>query len=326
MSTLKQVALQAGVSHQTVWRSLTGAPGVSEETRAAVLHAAAQLKYRRNRIAGSLRTNQSSTIGLVVLDVTKSHAGEIARGVEEQAVTLGFSVLLANSGGNSKTEQAAVQMLLEHRVDGIILWPSEFGTQDYLRGLLPAKFPIVAINRKATSFACPSVLSRDEDAAEAARYLLNLGHRAIGGIFGHADIAPFKGRLKAFSDEIEKHGHPVRRKWIKNGENTPDFGYRATLEIFGGSPRPTALFTAGSQLTEGALRGLKEMGIRHGRDVALIGYDLRYAQLLDPPVPVLMQPAREMGRLALTMIVEKIRKRAIAGPALRRLPVDIQTS
>ena len=322
VATLKQVAKIAGVSHQTVWRAIHGAPGISEETRAAVLDVATRLQYRRNRIAGSLRTCQSHTIGLVLPEVRRVHAGELALGVEEAAVAHGYSVLFANTGGDPQREQAAVQLLMERRVDGMVLWPNGFGDQSYLHGLLPADFPIVAVNRRSAGYECHSILSRDEDASLAAHYLLRQGHQHIAALFGPAQIAPFRGRQRAFVKVLETNRLPISPEWVKVGDNTPDSAFQATVELFSGSRRPKALFAAGSQLTEGALRGFKQVGLHYGRDVTLIGYDLRYGALLDPPLPMLLQPAREMGRLAFDVILRQFRE-GMSKPRSRRLPVEI---
>jgi len=321
VATLKQVAKTVGVSHQTVWRAVHGAPGISEETRAAVLDVAARLQYRRNRIAGSLRTCQSHTIGLVLPEVRRIHAGELAVGVEEAAVTQGYSVLLANTGGDPQREQAAVQMLMERRVDGMVLWPGGFGDQSYLHGMLPPDFPLVAVNRRAAGYECHSIMSRDEDASLAARHLLGQGHQRIAGLFGPVQIAPFRGRLRAFAKTLENSHRSISPEWIMASDNAADAACHATVELFSASVRPTALFAASSLLAEGALRGLKQVGLHHGRDVTLIGYDLRWGTLLDPPLPMLLQPAREMGRLAFDTILRQLRE-GTSRSRMRRLAVE----
>jgi DNA-binding LacI/PurR family transcriptional regulator len=167
--------------------------------------------------------------------------------------------------------------------------------------------PLVAVSRKTRGFSCPSIVAADEDTRLAARYLLECGHRQIGGFFGDLAIAPFRGRHKAFTAELEKAGIAVREDWIKSGTNISDFAKAATIELFSQPDRPIAFFAAGNLLTEGALLGLKQAGLRQGVDVDLIGHDLRYAPLFDPPLPVLLQPARDMGCLALDVLVGLLR-------------------
>jgi LacI family transcriptional regulator len=300
--TLKQVAQSVGVSYQTVWRAIHDGKGILPETRDSVLAAVERLGYRPNRVAGSLRTRRSGTIGLVMLDVRDAHAGEVTLGVEEEASRRGFSVLLANSQDDPAAERKAITTLIERQVDGIILSPAPQGDHHYLRALLPAGLPLVAINRATRGFDCHTVLSRDQDAELAARYLIRHGHRRIASLFGDISSNPLRGRHEAFIAELVRHKVPVKRAWILQSTNNASAARAAVQSLFRGRSRPTALFAASSRLTEGVLYGLRDLGLRHGADVEVVGFDTRYASLLDPPLPVLLQPALEMGRLAVEIL------------------------
>jgi DNA-binding LacI/PurR family transcriptional regulator len=318
--TLKQVAESAGVSYQTVWRAIHNGPGILPETRESVLAAAVRLGYQRNRIAGSLRTQKSATIGLVVLDVRDAHASEITLGVEEEATRQGLSVLFANSHDDVRRERGAVMSLMEHRVDGLILSPSTSGDHNYLRKAIPKGFPLVAVNRPIRIPRFHAVLSNDQDAELAARYLITKGHTKIAGVFGDLTATPMHGRHNAFVEELSRKKLSVRPSWILDGANTAEAGRAAVHRIFNSPRRPTSLFAASSRLTEGVLYGLRDIGLRHGCDVDVVGFDLRYAGLLDPPLPVLSQPAREMGRLAVDLLVRLLS--GVSVEALHRLPVS----
>jgi LacI family transcriptional regulator len=304
--TLKQVAMKTGVSHQTVWRALQGSSSVLPSTRAHVLEVAAQLGYRRNRLAGSLRTSQSATLGLVVLDVSNPHTGALTAGLVEAAGELGYTVLLMNSYDSVVQERAAVGSLMERRVDGLIINPARGGDHSYLRKDLPAGFPLVAINRPVLGLECPTVQSRHQDVAEAAKHLIREGHARIGGIFGPFENVPFRMRCQVLQRTLRAKNLSARPEWLRSGENTVAFGREALHEILRGKHAPTAIFVASHRLTEGALLGLRDVGKRWATDFGLVGFDLHYGGFLSPPLPTLIQPAQEMGRLAVKTLLALI--------------------
>jgi LacI family transcriptional regulator len=312
--TLKQVAADAGVSYQTVWRALHGSPGILPETRDHVLEVATRLGYRANSIARSLRMNQSSTIGVIVLDVSNAFTSALVSGIEGEASRNAHSIILMNSGDDIERERRAVSLLMGRQVDGLIINPSSLGSHAYLRDEMPAGFPLVAVNRAIPGVPCTTVESRHADTVEAARHLIALGHTRIGGIFGSFSNTPFYARSAALRAEIKRAGLSVRSSWFRAGENTVEFARQAVREIVSARNPPTALFAAGNRLTEGALLGLRDLGLRQGEDIGLVGFDLRYAGLLRPPMPVLVQPAHEMGRLAFQLLLQ-IRRGEMPQPA-----------
>ena len=296
--TLKQVASHAGVSYQTVWRALHDTPGILPGTRAQVLEVAARLGYRRNSAASSLRTARSNTIGLIVLDVSNPFTGQLVGGVESRATEAGCSVLLLNSGDDVERERLAIHALTGRQVDGIILNPSSRGDHSYLLRDLPAGLPLVSINRPIPGVLCATVASRHADVALAGRLLLDRGHRLVAGIFGEQANTPFHHRNLALQRALRIAGAVPRPGWFRHGPNTIAFGREATRALLSLPDRPTGLFAGGNRLTEGVLLGLRDLGLRQGTDVTVVGFDLGYARLLDPPMPVLLQPGHAMGRLA----------------------------
>lgn len=304
--TLKDIAAEIGVSYQTVWRAMHDKSGILPATRAQILEVANRLGYRPNRLAGGLRTRRSGAVGLVVLDVSNPYTGELTSAIEAEATAHGLSVLLMNSGDRLDREIRAVSALMERRVDGLILNPCSEGDHGYLRAQIPAGLPMVAINRSIPGVPCATVSSRHKDAAAAARYLLDRGRDRIGGIFGNFTNVPFLYRYRALRAQIAESGLAIRDRWFEVGENSVTFAREAIRRLLNQQVPPSGLFTASSRLTEGALLGLRDLGLQQGRDLDLVGFDLRYAELLEPPLPVLRQPAREMGTLAVRTLLKLI--------------------
>jgi LacI family transcriptional regulator len=322
-ATLKDVAREAKVSYQTVWRAVHDLPGILPSTREQVLDLANRLGYRPNRLAGSLRTKRSHTFGLVVYDVSNSFTAQIISGVEAEASRRGYTVLLMSSGDDIDRERQAVRALLDRGVDGLAITAAVHGDHRYLRSELPAGFPFVAVNHAVTGMTSATVAVHNREGGRtAAKHLLKQGHVAVAGLF--RDLANESGRerYEGFAQELRQAGVAVRRHWMLAGTNTIEFASESVRTIFRARQRPTALFASSHQLTEGALLGLHDIGLRHGRDVEVVGFDLRYARLLDPPLPVLIQPAVEIGERTVSALIDQVNGEP--APRLKRLPLRFQ--
>jgi LacI family transcriptional regulator len=271
-ATLKDVARKANVSYQTVWRAIHDLPGILPSTREHVLGVANRLSYRPNRLAGSLRTKRSHTIGLVVFDVSNSYTAQLISGIESEASKRGYSVVLMSSGDDIDRERNAIRSLLERGVDGLILSAAAHGDHRYLRSELPPDFPFVAVNHAVEGISSVTVAVQNREAGKtAALHLLTQGHVAVAGLFRDLANPSSRERYEGFGQELRKAGVAVRRRWMQAGANTIEFASQAVRNIFRTSQRPTALFASTHQLTEGALLGLHDIGLRHGRDVAVVG-------------------------------------------------------
>lgn len=322
--TLKEVALEANVSYQTVWRAIHDVPGILPSTRDRVLQLATQLGYRPNRIAGSLRTKRSAMIGVVVFDVSNTYAAHMVSGIEGCAAKRGHSVLLMSSGDDFQRERRAILSLLDRGVDGLIVTASADGDHRYLHTELPSGFPLVAINHAIPGVPAVTVAARNLEAgADAGRYLIKTGHRKIAGLFANLANSSARDRYEGLVQAMRKARVSVRRDWLQSGPNSIDFARQAVRKIFQGPNIPTALFGSTHQLTEGALLGLRDIGLRHGHGVNVVGFDIRYAPLLDPPLPVLLQPAQEIGEMAADALIDIISGKKVRSS--KALPVEFRT-
>lgn len=321
--TLKDVARKAGVSYQTVSRVINDQPHVKATTRERVLRFVRELDYRPNRLAGSLRTKHSQAIGLVMSDIENVFFAEVVSGVESEAVNRGYSVILTNSNEDVQRERQAVATLVERRVDGMIIAPTE-GDHRYLFAELPRSFPVVVINRLIDEIQFSAVLVDNQGGAYAAtEYLIKQGHTHIGAAIGNLGLMTTRERLEGFRNALKVHGLVARPEWIREGGLRPEGARLAALEILRAKPRPTALFASSNKITEGVMLALKDLGLRHGKDIGLIGFDsFPWASLFDPPLSVVAQPTYEIGRQAVGLLLDIIRG-AVHGPRIIRLPTRL---
>lgn len=321
--TLRDIAAAAGVSYQTVSRALNGSADIGATTRARILELCRELGYRPNSAARMLRTKRSRAIGVVISDVENPFFGQIVQAIETEAYKFGYCVILANSNEDLDQERAVLGGLLERQVDGLILAPAG-GSHEYLNEDVPLGLPIVTINRAVAERETGSVLVQNrESAREATEYLLKKGHRKIGAVIVDFALMTTQERLEGFYDALRVWGCNCDPQWIREGGSRRESARLAALEILSQPKRPTALLAFSAILTEGALLAMRELGLRHGSDVDIVGYDLGYNDLLSPPVPIIRQPTYQIGLQAVRMLIDMIERKGVSQKEVR-LPAPLE--
>lgn len=313
--TLQQVAVAAGVSRTTASRALSGATAISPDTRRLVEAVADRLGYRPNRMASALRSNESKLIGLVLNNLLNNSFHVIAEVVQRRAAVEGYQVLLCITDADPERERSVLNTLSDHRVDGIIV----AGTGRNVPLLNAARdngTAVVALIRSAPDSKAPAVLAADrEGAQEAVEYLLRLGHRRIGFIGGPPGTNSGDERFSGYLAAIADAGMTVDHDIVQRGPFSPGFGAAAVNELLDarGGAGMTALFVANHEAAFGALPTLAARHVRIPDDLSLICHeDIPWLQWWHPPVTVVDNGARELGDLALTILLEQLGRRRLA--------------
>lgn len=206
MASIKDVAVEAGVSVATVSRVLNGHPSVSPGARARVLAAVETLGYRPNAVARSLRTDQTRTLGLVISDVMNPYFTELARSVEEEARALGYSVIIGNADERPDLQDHHVTTLLDRRIDGLLVSPTDGGSPRMLDAAR-AGTPMVFVDRWIPGVDVPVVRSDGRQAVrDLVAHLHGLGHRRLAIIAGPAATTTGRERVDAFREALGEYG------------------------------------------------------------------------------------------------------------------------
>jgi DNA-binding LacI/PurR family transcriptional regulator len=299
MISIKDVARAANVSHSTVSRALRNSPLVNPETRARIHRIAGEAGYTVSAVGRSLVTRHTNTIGVVVTTIADPFAGEVVSGIEEFALTHDYSVILTACGADPERELRAVHALQERRVDGILVMASRIGAL-YLPLLSKMKVPIVLINSHHPGEFIHSVrIDNVAGARVATKHLTDLGHRRvayIGDKFGfQADLE----RLTGYRETLEETGLGFEPDLVAYGDGTPEGGLNAMRTLLRLLEPPTAVFCYNDRHAIGAMRAVRQHGLRVPRDVSIAGFDdLFLSSYTDPPLTTIRQPKREMGLLA----------------------------
>lgn len=308
--TIRDVAKLAGVAPITVSRVVNGLPGVSQSTRERVNKAIAELNYVPNAMAKSLRSQQSRTIALVVTDITNPFWTTVARGVEDTAARRGYNVIFCNTDEDLEKEANYINILLQRRVDGLIIAPSP-GDKDYLISLKRHNVPCVLIDRRVNGFNADVVRSDSKEGARLlTQHLINLGHRRIALLAGPTKVFTSRERLAGYLETLQKNNIPIDDDLIKEGMFEEDGGFQFAKEILDYVPRPTAVFAANLSIAIGALRALREAGVRVPEDVGLVCFDdLPQASLIYPFLTVWAQRPYAMGIAAAELLLDRMASR-----------------
>jgi LacI family transcriptional regulator len=310
MTTIREVAESAGVSYATVSHVINNTRLVSPETRERVLAAMAELNYRPNALARSLRQGKTNTIGLVLPDSANPFFAEISRCIEDETFKKGYSVFLCNTELDIQRELFYVDVLSKKQVDGIIFVAA--GDQaDSLDFLVSRNMPVVMIDRDVPNVEVDAVLTDHRLGGYlATRHLLELGHTRIACIAGPSSITPSAERIIGYRKALEEAGLPYDEKLVLRGDYHAQSGMDITHTILRMDPRPTAIFALNDLMALGALRAAAEAGCSVPTDLAVVGYDdLELSHFTNPPLTTIAQPKTEIGAQAVDLLVDRMSRK-----------------
>ncbi|HLE92929.1 MAG TPA: LacI family DNA-binding transcriptional regulator [Anaerolineales bacterium] len=311
MATIREVAESAGVSYATVSHVINNTRLVSPETRERVVAAMGALHYRPNALARSLRQGKTNTIGLVLPDSANPFFAEISRSIEDAAFKKGYSVFLCNTELDTQRELFYVDVLSKKQVDGIIFVAA--GDQaDSVDFLLRRSMPLVMVDRNVPTVEADAVLTDNQlGGFLATRHLLELGHTRIACIAGPSSITPSAERIIGYRKALEQAGISYDENLIVRGDYHAQSGMEITHSLLAMTPRPTAIFALNDLMAIGALRAATEAGFSIPNDLAVVGYDdLEIARFTNPPLTTIAQPKKEIGRQAVSLLVDRMSQKS----------------
>lgn len=308
-TTITSVAKAAGVSTSTVSNVLNGRHGeMTAETLQRVRAAMELLDYRPNRLAQGLATNSTRTIALVVSELTNTLYPPVLLGAEAACREADFALLLANAS-DAEAERRTIDVLLDKRVSGIVLFSTSTiaVSDEHLVKAAATGVPVVTINRFPTGDSPLGRVQFDHlgGARNAVRHLIGLGHRRIAHIAGPATRFTGRQRRDGYAAALREAGILPDDRLVEEGDYSFDGG-RALLERLW-AERPTAVFVGGDVMALGALRAARDLGLRVPGDLSLVAFGdpdaIRYAT---PGITTVDLPVAEAGRLATGMVLRRV--------------------
>ena len=306
MPTIVDVANRAGVAAITVSRVVNDSGPVSKQVRARVEQAIAEIGYVPNSVARSLRSKRTDTIALVVTDMTNPFFTTVARGVEDAASDAGLMLIICNTDERDADEQRYVRMLLQRQTDGILLVPARQGAAAIEQCRAHAT-PVVVVDRRLRQRAADVVRGDSRGGAfELGQLLVSLGHTRTAVLSGPRSVSTADDRVAGFLQALAGARQPDP-PIVFRGAYTTESGRVMARQAMAATPRPTALFAANNFIAIGVLQALEEMNVRVPEDVAVVAFDdLPPAMVAFPFLTVAAQPAYEMGRRSVAVLLERM--------------------
>ncbi len=322
--TVTDIAEAIGVSRATVSLVLRGSPLVNVDTRAKVEAELRRQRYVYNRGAANLRRRTSSSVALVINDLSNPFFAEFASGVDEALGGKGFVTLLGSTGESPERQQAVLSTLMEHMPAGLILSPAEGSDTGQLRQVL-GHANVLLFNRELPGAEWDFLtLDNQQGAYLATRHLIEQGHRRIAFYGGHAVSSSCHQRRTGYAQALVEAGMPVQPAWlIETSPSRLDAAAR-TGELFALGDVPTAAVCYNDSVALGLMLGLASRGVQPGRDFAVTGFDdISEASVASPPLTTLTVNPRERGRQAAELLLLRL-DHPDAAPARTVAPVQLR--
>ncbi len=304
MIKLKDLAETTGFSINTVSRALRGDTRISISTRDIISQKAREMGYIPNRLAGSMRSNRSYTIGVISADSSNPFFAEVIMGIEEAARRLGYNILLINTEEQSGNESDAIKLLLGRKVDGLLITPV-YGGPDQTLMYKDLGIPFLFVGRHLPGLSDHSILHGDQEGQrQVFDFLLDQGHRTILYIAGPDYISNTFDRIEGLKEAYRVRNIDIDDSCIMKSSGHIEDGYALVNQAFHRGINFTAVVCFNDLLAMGVLKSLYENDRKVPEDVEVFGYDNLYmSQFMQPRLSTVDVPKNMLGRTALEELV-----------------------
>lgn len=315
-TSIKDVAKEAGVSIATVSRVLNDIDVVNEDTKKKVLDAIKKLGYRPNIVARSLKTQKTSTIGILIPDIASQFYPDIVRGAEDVTNIYDYNIILCNSDFDVEKEKEYLRVLKEKMVDGVIYISSSLN-EEILDLINELDLKTVLVETKDKNGRLPSVTIDNISASyEGTKYLIDLGLKNLAfiGVNGE-NMNAWGERYIGFVNALKDAGLESDEELCYFKNLTVKTGYQAIQRFTENNKKFDGIVCASDEIAMGAINALREKGIRVPEDVSVIGFNNNIlGEIFYPKLTTISQPSYDMGSVAVRMLIKILNKRELDNP------------
>jgi len=310
-TTLKDIAMEAGISTTAVSKVLNDHGGVSKGTEQRVREIARRLNYSPNIVAKSLKVNNTKTIGLVVSDSSHSFFGSVIKGAEGKAQLLGYNIILANTNRNRGTEKQAISMLIGKRIDGLLLASSMLTKASDIEYLDSLNTPYVFLIRRSEDKNASFVGNDNvEGAQRIVEYLIKTGSKQIHFLNMDRESTSSVDRLEGYIRALEKNGLQYDPSLVYYAKPDIQEGYSVIRNILASEKPIEALFCGCDILGIGAMEAIFEKGMNIPEDIRICGYDdIEFTAYLRRPLTTMRQPKQIIGVRGIEILVAALKEK-----------------
>lgn len=305
MVTIKDLAQKSGYTVATISRALNNNPLVAEKTRKRILEIAGEIGYTPNALARGLVTQTTSSVGIMVPDITNPYFPTIVKAAQDTLKQRGYFTIVCNSDWMEDTEIELARMLYEHRVRGIIMDPLSDQTYKniYETGI---RVPIVFVGNRPSEDDTSSVLINNYNASVVAtQHLIDLGHKKIGFVGGIENTYVNRNRFGGYQECMRACVGAVDPTLVMKCKFKQEGGYSAAKAFVDQGNVPTAVIAGNDIIAFGVIQGFRNSGYDVPRDVSVIGFDdIEFAENVG--LTTMREPRYDMGVTAATLLLEAI--------------------
>ncbi|KEQ27375.1 catabolite control protein A [Paenibacillus sp. A3] len=294
----------------TVSRVVNNNPNVKPQTRKKVFEAIERLGYRPNAVARGLASKKTTTVGVVIPDISNSIFSEVARGIEDIANMYHYNIILSNADKKKEKEIRVINTLLEKQVDGLLFMGGAI-TEEHIQAFKTSSVPVVLCATADEQRTIPSVdIDHEKAAFDAVNVLLENGHRDIAMISGTLqDPANGYARYQGYKKALEAANIPLREELVRIGNYRYESGLEVTKYFLELDNRPTAIFAATDEMAIGAIHTLQDNGLKVPEDMSVISVDnIRMASMVRPLLTTVAQPMYDIGAVAMRLLTKLMNK------------------
>jgi LacI family transcriptional regulator len=307
--TIYDVAREANVSMATVSRVVNGNPNVKPSTRKKVLEAIERLGYRPNAVARGLASKKTTTVGVIIPDISNIFFAELARGIEDIATMYKYNIILSNSDQNKEKELHLLNTMLGKQVDGILFMGGHI-SEEHVAEFKKSDVPIVLAATIEENNIIPSVnIDYEQAAYDAVMSLIERGNKRIAYVTGPANDPINSKKLAGYRRALEENGLSYDESLVIEGDYSYDSGIEAYEKITELDEQPTAVFVGTDEMALGVIHSAQDHGVKIPEQLEVVGFDnTRLATMVRPRLTTVVQPMYDIGAVAMRLLTKYMNK------------------
>lgn len=308
-ANISDVAKRANVSVATVSRYIRTPEKVAKKSAIRVDEAIRALNYKPNLLARSFSEKRSYTVLVLAPDITNPFLAQLILGIEEVGMEAGYRIILGESRIEDERQQGYLELADSGLVDGVI---QLFGNDKDSIIERQKTTPIILVAEFEDDSPCSTVSIDDELAAfHVTEYLVSLGHRHIVCLGVIPSLRFSQRRLNGYKRSLQHNGIDFDQSLVFYGDFSPESGFENARKVTNLAEKPTAVFCMNDLMALGMIHGLREQGLNVPKDISVAGFDdIEVVRYTSPPLTSVRQPARELGRHSMKMMLEELRDKS----------------
>jgi LacI family transcriptional regulator len=311
--TIYDIAEALQVSPATVSRGLKNHPGIRKDTKKKIVDAARKMGYQHNKFASNLRRKTTNTIGVIVPRLNSYFMSTVISGMEKIANAHGYNLIISQSQESYKKEIASVATMFNSRIDGMMISLAyDTSSTGHFEDLIKKQIPLIFFDRVIEHPECTSIVIDNKKAGyDATIHLIEQGCRRIVHVDGNVNRNVYADRLDGYKMSLLESGIDFDPELVISNKLTDQTSSEAAKFILQMKARPDGIFTANDTSGVACIRELKKAGVRVPEDIAVVGFNNDpISTVIEPNLTTIDYPGKEMGEIAATTLINKLKKHA----------------